>query len=69
MKELDAVNAMPPVTLTDREAQAVAGGALVLARPAGCSSCTSGGFLDARAALGLVVNPATNVAALKTSMV
>jgi hypothetical protein len=64
MKEDDAAKPMLPVTLTDREAQAVAGGALALARLGGCPTCTSGGYLDLRAALGQVINPATNVAAV-----
>ena len=68
MKEDDAAKPMLPVTLTDLEAEAAAGGALVLARLGGCQGCTSGGFLDARAALGQIVNPATNVAAVSVSV-
>ena len=68
MNELDAEKPMLPVTLTDQEAQEVAGGALVLARLGGCPGCTSGGFFDARAALGQIVNPATNVAVAGVSV-
>ena len=57
MNEHDATKPMLPVPLTDSEAKAVAGGAFVLPKLAGCPTCTSGGFLDARAALALVVNP------------
>lgn len=69
MTKLDTVDSMPPATLTDREAEAVAGGALLLPRPGGCPTCTSGGYLDFRDALGAVINPAINVAAVKTSFV
>jgi hypothetical protein len=67
LKELDTTKPMLPVALTDREAQAVAGGALVLARMGGCPGCTSGGYLDAKAALGAIVNPVTELAAAKAN--
>ena len=67
MKELDTTKPILPVALTDREAQAVAGGALVLARMGGCPGCTSGGYLDAKAALGAIVNPVTELAAAKAN--
>ena len=67
MKELDTTKPILPVALTDRESQAVAGGALVVARLGGCPGCTSGGYLDARAALGAIVNPVTELAAAKAN--
>jgi hypothetical protein len=55
----DATNPRSLVTLTDAEADAVAGGlTLVVGRPGGCPTCTSGGYLDPRAAIAQVVNPA-----------
>ena len=69
MNEHDATKPMLPVPLTDSEAQAVAGGAFVLPKLAGCPTCTSGGFLDARAALALVVNPAMATPAVNVKVV
>jgi hypothetical protein len=65
MTELNATNLTPPVTLTDAEAEAVAGGlALVVGRLGGCPTCTSGGYLDPRAAIAQVINPAESAVSI-----
>jgi hypothetical protein len=61
MKELDTPNPTPPVALTERETEAVAGGVLVVGRPGGCPGCTSGGYLDPRAAFVQVINQVETV--------
>ena len=56
MKELDATKLIP---LTEREVETVAGGTtLVVGRLGGCPGCTSGGYLDPRAAFAEIINPA-----------